>query len=132
MPRTITRGEERRSPMDPARFDQLSKRVATRLTRRRVVRALGTAAVAGAVLSQRHQDAAADCPNAAVTCGIITNPVDFLNVGGYGSAGEYAQCWNWSTLVCELCRDARSAAIKRCNATWPECQGRCYAMILSN
>jgi hypothetical protein len=112
--------------MNPARFDQFSKHVATRLSRRRAVRALGAAGLAGAVLSQHRQDAAADCPDATLTC----SKPDKTNPGGYGSAGVYGMCWNWTTFACELCPGVSDAATRNCNATWPECQGQCVAIAM--
>jgi hypothetical protein len=109
--------------MDPVRFDQLSKCVAMRLSRRRAVQALGAAAVAGAVLSQRHQDAAADCPDNTVYC---SAPFYGSSLTVRGSGVNYGQCWNWSTFSCELCAGVIEAATQRRNETWPDrCNGQC-------
>jgi hypothetical protein len=108
--------------MDPARFDQLSKRVATRLTRRGAVQTLGAAGLAGAVLSQHRQDAAADCPDAYLKCVLP-------NQGGEKILHSYGQCWNWSTFVCEPCPSSIEIATKRCNKVYPDCLGQCVAVF---
>jgi hypothetical protein len=108
--------------MDPVRFDRLSKRVALRVSRRRAVRGLGAAGIAGTFFALRRSSAAADCPDIYLYCGI---PSRGGNMNPIGAAGTYGQCWNWST-GCELCPGAREAAVRRCNETWPEkCNGQC-------
>jgi hypothetical protein len=113
--------------MDPNRFDQLSKRVATgRFSRRRAVRGLGAAGVASTLFALRREPVAADCPDAWMHCDLPHQ------LGGYtdeGAVGYSGQCWNWSTVSCELCPGASDAATRRCNETYPACGGRCVASI---
>jgi hypothetical protein len=112
--------------MDPVRFDQLSKHVATRLSRRSAVQWLGAGAAAGALLSVRQQQAAADCRDAWMHCGL---PASGGGRYDQGAAGYYGRCWNWSTFTCELCAGALDAASRACNETYPGCLGRCVANI---
>jgi hypothetical protein len=112
--------------MDPVRFDQLSKRLAARCSRRRAAQALGAAGLAGAGLSQRRQDAAADCPNASLHCGLPHSQGGYQDMGG---VGHFGQCWDWSTFDCEMCPGTMDAAARRCNETYQDCLGRCIAVI---
>jgi hypothetical protein len=108
--------------MDPVRFDQMSKRWAARLTRRRAVQALGAVGVAGTLLGVRQEHAAADCPDAYLKCVLP-------NQGGEKILHSYGQCWNWSTFVCEPCPSSIEIATKRCNKVYPDCLGQCVAVF---
>jgi hypothetical protein len=111
--------------MDPVRFDQLSKRLAVGISRRRAVQALGAAGLAGTFFALRRQPAAADCPDRSALC---MRPIsENAEVSVNGAEVKYGQCWNWSRFVCEPCPGAIDVATKRCNETWTECQGQCIA-----
>jgi hypothetical protein len=109
--------------MDPARFDRLSKSLATHVSRRRAVRGLGAAGLAGAVLSQHRQDVAADCPDISGCCYGSGSPC--FNITG----GPYGACWNWDKMVCEPCSTTWAALNDICNKALPDlCRGgKCWA-----
>ena len=119
--------------MDPVRFDQLSKRVATgRLSRRHAFRGLGAAGLAGALFGLRREPAAADCPD-ITTCYRGCLPEE-LSEGGWCNqitstpmpGGPVGSCWSWDTLQCNPCSTTWDALHARCN-TVGFCHGLCKA-----
>ena len=115
--------------MDHDRFDRLSKRVAGwPLSRRRAVRALGAAGLAGSLFALRRGNAAADCPDITMctfdcnTCPLEMGLADFPVPGG--SAGT---CWDWGSFSCLPCDRSKSWESLRvaCNQTDARCAGYC-------
>jgi hypothetical protein len=113
--------------MDPARFDQLSKRFATgRLSRRRTLRQIGAAGVAAALLALRREPAAADCPDVSHCIGpcgpnYLCDPPRFALPGGPVGA-----CWD-GFIGCNPCHTTWEALKAICNQANPRCRGECSA-----
>jgi hypothetical protein len=112
--------------MDPARFDQISKLVATwRFSRRRAVRGLGAAGLAGALLGVRREQAAADCPDftrCEFDCLSCEEIVQDIPLPG----GPVGSCWDWGLLTCLPCHTTTDALRALCNQANPACRGQCW------
>jgi hypothetical protein len=111
--------------MKPDRFDQLSKRFATRQSRRRALQQLGAAGVAATMLGLRGESAAADCPDIGYCIGpcgpsYVCTPPRFPLPGGPVGA-----CWSFPT--CNPCHTTWEALNAKCNQANPQCRGECYA-----
>jgi hypothetical protein len=120
--------------MDPVRFDQLSKRLAsTGLSRRRAVRGLSAAGLASALFALQRQPAAADCPD-IITCWRGCLPQE-RSAGGFCDAithsgmpnGPVGSCWNWSEFKCNPCQGTWADLDALCNASYSWCGGQCRA-----
>ena len=111
--------------MDPARFDQLSRFVGRRCSRRRVARGVVAAVAAGAVAVARHDPTAADCNDTLLYCG---GPHHDGGHMGHAQSGCFCRCWYCNAFRCELCPGSVAAAAQLCNDRYPaECGGQCIA-----
>ena len=119
--------------MDPARFDQMSKRFARSYpSRRHVLRMLGAAGLAGALLALRHEHAAADCPDITHcefdcnTCPLEMGVPNFPLPGG-----PVGMCWDWRSFSCLPCDTSKTWGSLRaaCNQANAGCQGYCEARL---
>jgi hypothetical protein len=117
--------------MDPAHFDQLSRRLATgRRSRRHAVRGLGAAGLASALFGLRRRSAAADCPYLTDCRGRC---IDFWCTEGFDPffpipGGPKGTCWDWGDLVCKPCGTTWDDLNALCNASDPRCEGKCRAV----
>jgi len=114
--------------MDLARFDQISKRVATwRLSRRRAVRGLGAAATVGALLALRREEAAADCSDISICAYACGGPEGLHDVCTFPiPGGARGACWGWDTLRCNPCHTTWAELNALCAGS-ALCGGRCTA-----
>ncbi len=114
--------------MDPVRFDQLSKLIAMRrLSRRRAVRGLGSAGIAGAILGIRREQAAADCSDISICAYACGGPAGTHDVCTFPiPGGARGACWGWDTLRCNPCHTTWAELNAVCAAS-PHCGGQCTA-----
>ncbi len=114
--------------MESVRFDALTRRLAGRLTRRRMVQALGATALAAVASAERQRQASADCADITTCYGRACPPE---NQGFCGDViispipgGPVGMCWNWSTFTCDPCSTTWEALTARCNML-SGCYGQC-------
>ena len=111
--------------MEPARFDQIAKRVAARrLSRRYAFRGLGAAGLAGGLLAVRREPVAADCPDISI-CSGPCGPSGGCNPRFSIPGGPYGACWGF--LSCNPCHKTWEELNALCNAANAQCRGECYA-----
>ena len=67
--------------------------------------------------------ARADCVDSIYHC--------YQNEGEGSCVGTIVtgNCWNWFPPGCRICGGNYEAATQKCNSTYPQCNGNCWACV---